>query len=486
MKQAQPPVRTRMAPSPTGEMHVGGMAMVLKNYAWAHRHGGQFVLRIEDTDKQREVAGGVEQIQNIIKAYGLSWDEGPGVGGPYAPYIQSQRLELYQKMAHLLVDKGKAYYCVCSKERLVKLREEAFKNKMAPKYDRRCLSNQAQVVAEVKKGQPYVIRLRVPDSDQVTFHDELRGDITVQTNQVDDQVLLKSDGFPTYHLAVVVDDHEMKITHILRGEEWLSSTPKHIWLYQAFGWDGPGELPKFIHIPVFLNPNGKGKMSKRHGTVSAQAFLDEGYLPEALLNFFMILGWAHPQQKEILTLDEYVQVFDPSDMSKNSVAFDLKKLDWLNGQYIRKLSQAELQAKIQPFLPADFPKKQLAEILPLVSQRLVKLSQVEELTEFFYRVFSPPWDELVKRSTADEVAQQLEITITSLKAVSDWSHDQLEQALRNLQIKHDWSKKQYFMMLRLAVTGKSATPPLFETMAVLGRDLVLERLNQARSALSKT
>ena len=315
-------VRTRMAPSPTGDMHVGSMGIVLKNYAFARKHGGSFVLRIEDTDKEREVEGAVSRIQNIITAYGLDWDEGPGKGGSHGPYVQSERIALYKEMAEQLVAEDKAYYCTCSKERLTELRDKQRAEKIPPKYDKHCRNKQSEVKKHISSGAPFVIRLKTPEDVAVTFTDVLRGEITFNSNAVDDQVLLKSDGYPTYHLAVVVDDHDMEITHVMRGEEWISSTPKHVLLYQAFGW----ELPTFVHVPVYLNPDGKGKMSKRKGTVSAQSFLDKGYLPEALLNFFMILGWAHPEEKEIISLEEYITLFDPKDISPKSVVFDVKML----------------------------------------------------------------------------------------------------------------------------------------------------------------
>ena len=355
-------VRTRMAPSPTGDMHVGSMGIVLKNYAYAKKHGGSFVLRIEDTDKVREVEGAVDRIQDIITAYGLDWDEGPGKGGDFGPYIQSQRIDLYTQMARELVENDKAYYCTCSKERLEEVRDSMRAQKLPPKYDQRCRNQQELVLGEMANGAQAVIRLKTPKDQDVSFTDLIRGTITFNSNTVDDQVLLKSDGYPTYHLAVVVDDHGMDITHIMRGEEWISSTPKHVLLYQAFGW----EMPVFAHIPVYLNPDGKGKMSKRKGTVSAQSFLDRGYLPEALLNFFMILGWAHPDEKEILSLEEYIQYFDPKDVSPKSVVFDMKKLDWMNGMYIRQLPLEELESKLQPFIPEEFPKEKVALVLPLI------------------------------------------------------------------------------------------------------------------------
>lgn len=467
------PVRTRMAPSPTGEMHVGSMAILLKNYAFAKKHGGQFLLRIEDTDKTREIENGVQMIQDIIHRYGLNWDEGP--------YLQSERLAIYQQKAEELVAGGQAYYCFCSKDRLAALKDQQLAAKTPPHYDRHCRSlTPAEVAAKLAAGESYVIRLKVPDDREIVFDDLLRGRIGFNSSLIDDQVLLKSDGYPTYHLAVVVDDHLMGITHIMRGEEWISSTPKHILLYEAFGFP----QPVFAHIPVFLNPDGKGKMSKRKGAVSAASFLERGYLPEALLNFFMILGWAREDQQEIMTLEEYIAAFDPKDLSSNSVAFDLRKLDWMNGVYIRRLSIAELAERIKPFVPATFPLEQLTAVLPLIQERLVTLADFAELTSFFTGEISYEPQLLLKKAANPElVQQQLQATIATLEAAAAWTDPVLESAIRQLQEQHDWHKGQYFMMLRIAVTGQKATPPLFATMEVIGRDLVLARLRQALTSL---
>ena len=294
---------------------------------------------------------------------------------------------------------------------------------------------------------------------------------------------MKSDGYPTYHLAVVVDDHLMEITHIMRGEEWISSTPKHILLYEAFDW----ELPIFAHIPIFLNPDGKGKMSKRKGTVSAQSFLDRGYLPEALLNFFMILGWARPDDVEIMSMVDYIERFDPADVSSKSVVFDIKKLDWINGIYIRKLESSELKQKIEKFLPNDFPKDKLDSILILVRERLERLSDIEELTSFFYRDIQLHDDAkkmLLKKSNVEEVLTQIEQTKSQLLEIEDWNTANIEEAVRKLQENKEWKKNQFFMMLRVAVTGRKATPPLFETIEIIGKKFTLERLNQAIKFLS--
>lgn len=470
-------VRTRLAPSPTGELHIGGLSMLLKNYAYAKKNDGQFVLRIEDTDQNRLVEGAAARLKKVIHDYGLAWDEGPDVGGPYGPYIQSQRLEIYREKAAELVKAGKAYHCFCSKERLKQLRTEQRAAKKLPCYDRHCLDlSSDEVKSRLEAGEPSVIRLKVPRDQTVVFNDLIRGEIKVASNELDDQVLLKSDGFPTYHLAVVVDDHLMKISHIMRGEEWISSTPKHILLYQAFGW----EPPLYAHIPVLLNPNGKGKMSKRQGAVSARSFLERGFLPEAVLNFLMILGWTPKDQREIMTLAEYIEEFEPTEISAKAVVFDLDKLKWMNGVYLRQLSLEELNERIQEFLPEDFPHEKLDLILPLVHERLETLNQIEDLTSFFYRPLDPEKKMLLKRGDVELVVKELELSTEALANISPWSIEQVEAELRALQEEYDWHRGQYFMMLRTAVTGRKVSPPLFETIHALGRELALKRLNHAK------
>ena len=476
MKQSSiRPVRTRMAPSPTGEMHVGSMATLLKNYAFAKKHGGQFLLRIEDTDQNRLIEGSEAQLQQIIRDYGLDWDEGPGKDGGHGPYIQSKRLEIYQQRAHELVAQGKAYYCFCSPERLAEVRAKQRAAKQPPRYDRHCYHLPlADAKKRIEAGEKYVIRLKVPANKKITFYDMLRGEITVNSNEVDDQVLLKSDGYPTYHLAVVIDDHLMEISHVMRGEEWISSTPKRILLYEAFGW----QPPIYVHLPIFLNPNGKGKMSKRKGTVSARSFLEKGYLPEAMLNFFMILGWTPQDQREILTLDEYIQEFDPHDLSAKSVVFDLDKLRWLNGMYIRKLTDVELKTRLKKFLPADFPANRFDLILPLIKERLETLADVEELTSFFYRDLELDKAKLLKKAEASLVTEELDLVKTAIADI-EWDISHIEQAIRGLQDQHQWKKSQFFMMLRLVVTGRKVSPPLFETIHVLGKKETISRLVKA-------
>jgi glutamyl-tRNA synthetase len=467
-----------MAPSPTGEYHVGHIATLLKNYAFAKKHGGKFVLRIEDTDQERKVEGAVERIMGVIRAFGLDWDEGPDKGGPYAPYTQSERLPMYRQAAQRLIESGAAYYCFATKEELDAVREKAIAQKQPPKYDGTYRDYPlAEAQKRVAAGEKYVIRLKVPKDEEVSFDDLIRGRITVQSNELDDTVLLKSDGYPTYHLAVVVDDHAMKISHVLRGEEWITSTPKHILLYKAFGW----EPPVYAHIPVFLNPDGKGKMSKRKGAVAAQDFINKGYLPEAMLNFFMILGLAPKDEQEILTLDQYIEQFDPADISSKSVVFDLDKLNWINGIYIRALDDSVLAEKLQSYLPIDFPQDLLSKVLPLIKERLVTLSDIEKLSTFFYREIQVPQELLLKKADADLVSKQLQLTHKKLSQAEVWNTPTIEEVIRELQTENEWKRSQYFMMLRIAVTGESATPPLFETMEVIGKEKVLDRIKNALS-----
>jgi glutamyl-tRNA synthetase len=479
------PHRTRMAPSPTGELHIGSLAMALKNYAWAKRTGGAFVLRVEDTDKVREVPGAIKRLQSVINAYGLDWDEGPVKGGPHEPYTQSDRLNIYRQHVDSLIATQKAYHCFCSPERLESVRESQRAQKIPPRYDQQCRFMSAdEVERRLRAHEPHVIRLAVPANQTVTFTDVLRGQISFETNGIDDQVLLKSDGFPTYHLAVVVDDYLMNITYIMRGEEWISSVPKHVLLYQAFGW----ELPIFAHIPVFLNPDGKGKMSKRKGTVSAQSFLDRGFLPEAVLNFLMILGWSHPEQQEIMSLAEYIAVFDPQDVNPHSVSFDITKLTWLNGIYIRRLSAAELYDHLLPFLPEDHQPARVKRLIPLVHERLETLTQFTELTAFVDHYSTPPNTELIAKSTPELVLEQLLALIEVVRGLEDstWEAEQLERLIRALQEERGWHKRQFFMMIRLATSGSRVTPPLFDTLVVIGQEAVIERLTLCITQLQDT
>lgn len=471
-------VRTRIAPSPTGKLHIGGLSVALKNYAYAKGRGGQFIIRIEDTDRERLVPEALENILSTLKAYGLDWDEGPDISGPHGPYTQSERLSIYQQYAKELVEKEHAYYCFCTKERLDEMRAKQQAEKQLPKYDRTCLNLSFEEIEEkLKAGIPHVVRLKVPRGETVTFTDLNRGDITFQTDGIDDQVLLKSDGYPTYHLGVVVDDHLMEITHVIRGEEWISSTPKHVLLYKAFDW----ELPIYAHMPDLLSPTGKGKMSKRHGDVSAEHFLEIGYLPEAMLNFLMILGWASSDQTEVLTLERYIKEFDIKDVSKKSVAFDTNKLDWLNGLYIRQLGEAELIKRLQPYKAPELSDEIFAKFLPLIKERLVKLSDIKELSVYLYQDPVLDQNELLKQAKMDTAQLQnyFKKVSQALLQLPEWSVPKIEEALRQLQLDLDLKPRSAFMSIRYALTGSEATPPLFDVIELLGKEKSIQRLQNA-------
>lgn len=463
-------VRTRIAPSPTGsDVHVGSVATALMNFAWAKKNNGQFVIRIEDTDQTRLVKGGEEQMLKTLDRIGLKADESPIVGGPYAPYRQSERLEIYKKYAEELVAKGKAYYCICTPERLTKMRAEQQAKKQVPKYDRLCLNNQKEVIKQIKEQKvPHVIRLLIPEG-QIKFQDAVRGEITIENKNLDDQVLLKSDGFPTYHLGVVVDDYLMKITHIIRGEEWLPSTPKHVLLYQAFGWD----LPVFAHISLLRNPD-KSKLSKRKNPVWTSYYLDQGIFPEALLNYLALMGWSHPEGKDIFSLDEYVKVFDIKDIQTSAPVFDPVKLEWMNGMYIRKYSVSSIKDKVLEFYAnkkVNLDKSLVEKSIPLIHDRIKKLSDYLPLCEFLFK--APEKYEV----SLDGKKEFFEKVKKALDKVSDWKTVTIGEVLVNLAKELNIKNSQFFADVRMAITGKKISPPLNESIEILGKEECLKRLN---------
>jgi glutamyl-tRNA synthetase len=360
------------------------------------------------------------------------------------------------------------------------MREEQQARGELPKYDKRCRHLTAEEVqTKLEQGLPHVIRLKVPAEGVVSWEDAIRGHVEFAVEHVDDQVLLKSDSFPTYHFAVVIDDYLMKITHVLRGEEWISSAPKHLLLYTFFGW----QPPVFAHMPLIRNAD-KSKLSKRKNDVSILSYRERGYLPEALLNFIALLGWSHPERKEIFSFEEFLQVMSLDRIQKTGPIFDTQKLDWMNGMYIRQLPVEELKQRLQPYLPEDFPTAQLDELLPLVLERLVTLKDIEELTSFFYRDISHDAVKLVRKSSPEEVVAQLHRTMKTLSQLSTWTVETLETTIRSLQETESYKKSQYFMMLRVSTTGREATPPLFDTIAVLGKDRTLQRLQAVADLLT--
>jgi glutamyl-tRNA synthetase len=469
-------VRTRIAPSPTGEYHIGHIRTVLYNYALAKKYRGQFILRIEDTDRVRYVPGTEEKIMQVIKAYGLSWDEGPDIGGKFAPYVQTQRLEIYKKYAQELIDKGNAYYCFCTSERLSKMREAQKKRKTAPRYDRCCLKlSKEETDRKSKSGAPYVIRLKVPENETISFNDLIRGEVQINSNDVDDQVLIKSDGIPTYHLAVVVDDHLMEITHVLRGEEWISSMPKQVLLYRYLGW----EMPVFAHLTVLLDPSGHGKMSKRRGSVFARQFLEDGYLPEAVLNFLMLLGWNPGTDQEIFSLDEFIQAFSLDNLHKKAPVFDRAKLDHLNNYYLCRKTNNELAKLLKPFLP-ELSIKQLAIAAPLIKERIKTLKEARELLEFVWACPDCPREMLLQKIKDCQIVK--EMLAAAKEIIAKFGIDEtkkLQEEMLKIIKERGWNTGCFFMVLRVAVCAKPITPPILESLPLIGKEESLSRIKTA-------
>ncbi len=482
-------IRTRLAPSPTGEIHVGSMRTLLYDYVLAKQSSGEMVLRIEDTDRERYVEGSVERALKVIKDYGLSWDEGPEVGGPNKPYFQSQRLDIYKKYALELVEKGFAYYCFCTQERLEEVREKQRKEKLAvTKYDRHCLNlSKEEIEKNLKDGVSYVIRLKVPNDTDVEVEDLVLGKLSFPSNDIDDQVLLKSDGFPTYHLAVVVDDHLMNITHVLRGREWLPSTPKHILLYKAFGWTPP----KFVHLPLLREVDSTKKLSKRTGSVSAVDFLKDGYLPEALLNFMMFLGWNPGTEKEIYSLDEFVKDFSIEKIQTSEMAaFDRQKLAWFNGVYIRNMKPEELWSRVVKWYEQYSEKLDLdkygnefnLKVLSLVQERLKTLAEFNDLTYYFYSKPSIDNGKLSEFSGSLEKAKEIIKNYLELyNSISDgeWNKDNLDKVSHEYLEKFNYKPKEAFMTLRYATCGVDFTPPLFDVFNLIGKKETISRLESS-------
>lgn len=473
-----------MAPSPTGEFHIGSMRTLLYNYAFAKKNGGHFILRVEDTDRERYVEGSLERTLQVIKDYGLEWDEGPEAGGPNGPYIQSERLEIYKKYAHELVEKGYAYYCFCTKERLDSLRKQQQEAHLpATRYDRHCLTlTPEQVKSNLDTGTPYVVRLKVPSDRTLVFKDIFLGEVSFPSNDVEDQILLKSDGFPTYHLAVVVDDHLMEITHILRGSEWLASTPKHILLYEFLGW----KMPATGHLPGLKEVGSTKKMSKRFGDVSAVEFLKNGYLPEALLNFLMLLGWNPGTEKEIFTLSEFINTFSLERIhTSDLVAFDREKLSWINGYYIRQLSDSALLERIKnwaerwqiPLVSAVTSGDFAIRVTGLIKDRMHTLGDFNQLAGYFFK--APEVDFLLLSKFSGDRWKDILSGFKQVFEKSDWEKDDTEKLSHDYVESCGFSLKEAFMTLRVAVTGETATPPLFDILSLLGKQEVLHRINSA-------
>jgi len=482
-------VRTRFAPSPTGFPHVGNIRTALFAWLFARHNGGSFIVRIEDTDVARRVKGAVEAILDGLRWLGLDWDEGPEVGGKYGPYFQSQRRDLYHEAARRLISQGDAYYCYCSPQRLGEMRAEQMRRKQPPGYDRHCryLSDEERAQQEAGGITP-VVRFKTPLEGQTRFTDLIWGDVVFENSTLDDLVLLKSDGYPTYHLANVVDDHEMEITHIIRAEEWLSSTPRHVLLYQALGY----ELPRFAHQPMLLGPD-RSKLSKRHGAVSMSEFREQGYLPEAMLNFLALLGWSLDDRTEIMSRQELIDNLSLERISRNAAIFNREKLDWMNGVYIRGLSLEDFTRRALPFLEKGLPRRikrplstdYVRKIMPLIQERARTLAEVPELVEFLF-VDELDYDSdllIVKNMNRESAVRALEVSRKRLNELKSFDEESLESLLRPLAVELELKTGQLFGTLRVATTGRTAAPPLFQTMVVLGRERCLERIGRALDKL---
>ena len=482
-------VRVRLAPSPTGpEPHVGNIRTAIFDWLLRQHEGGQFVVRVEDTDRNRYVPGAVETMLEALHWLGLDPDEGPGIGGPFAPYVESERLPSYVAATEQLIERGSAYRCYCTPERLDAMRRAQQEAKQPPRYDRRCrwLTPEERRSHE-EAGETWVVRFAVPLEGETHVHDLIRGEIIFANASQDDFIILKTDGYPTYHLAATVDDHAMQISHVLRGEEWLPSFPKHVMLYQALGYD----LPQFAHLPLILGTDRK-KLSKRQGDTAVSAFRREGYLPEALFNFLALLGWSLDDKTEIISREEFIANFSLDRVNKSPAILDLDKLTWMNGVYIRMLSEDLLACYVAEWLerelPAEVPRPldldYVGRLVPLIRERIKLLSEAVSLVDFFF--VSGPLEYSTQLLLGKRLAGEPRIALDALSAVLEaasavelWSAAALEGAIEPLAERLELKKGDLYGLIRVAVTGKTVTPPLFESMELLGRARTLDRLQDA-------
>ena len=491
-----PPVRVRFAPSPTGFLHIGGVRTALFNWLFARHYGGQFLLRVEDTDEKRYVPGAADDMMASLRWVGIDWDEGPDVGGPHAPYVQSQRndLGIYRAYVDQLLERGQAYMSFTTEEELERMRAEAAERGVkafrfrGPERDWP-LDRQRELAAA---GKPYTVRLKTPLDGTTSFSDLIRGgdQITVSNGELQDIVLLKSTGMPVYHLAHLVDDHLMGITHVMRSEEWVPSTPYHVLIYAALGW----RAPVFAHVPAVLRPDGRGKLSKRKDDVATNRFWERGYLAEAMFNYLALQGWSYDDKTELMTRDEVIERFTIDRVQASPARWNPDKLRDMNGIYIRKLPAGEVAERIAPFLsaagligapPSDDERAYVARLVPLIHERLEELGEAPELLEFFFRDVAYPDPALLvpKKMDAAGTAAALAAAHARLFALETWSEGQLEEELRALAEELGLKVGQLFGAIRVAITGRTVAPPLFETLAALGRDRSLARLEAAQQAL---
>lgn len=489
------PARVRFAPSPTGRLHIGGGRTALYNFLLARQTGGQFILRFEDTDRMRYQPETEQEIMDGLRWLGLEWDEGPDVGGPHAPYRQSERKNLYLKYAEILIDSGNAFRCFCTPQRLDEVRKAQQQNKQPMRYDGFCRDlDPAEGRARAAAGENHVIRFKMPREGSVICQDYIRGDIVVENKNLDDSILVKSDGLALYHLAAMVDDYEMEITHVFRSSEWLPTFPLHVHIYQAFGW----EQPHWVHLSVFLKPSGKGKMSKRESAEMVKdgqsVFLTDleglGYLPEAVNNWIALMGWSYDDRTEFFNLPDLIEKFSLEKLNPSPAAINFSKFDHFNGLHIRALSPDDLAARIKPFFTAagyDADMDTLRKLAPIIQERIPTLDEAPNMAGFFFKdSVEPELEDLVPRKTTTEEALTIARRAHAIIAgVPELTHAVAEQPLRDLADELEMSAGQVFSVLRSAVTGQKVSPPLFETMEILGKDVVLERIAHAVSMLER-
>ena len=471
-------VRTRYAPSPTGFMHVGNLRTALYEYLVAKSQGGKFILRIEDTDRERLVEGAVDFIYNTLKLAGLQHDEGPDIGGDFGPYVQSERKDMYLPYAEQLIRDGKAYRCFCSKERLEKIQKET----VGGGYDRHCRElPQEEIDRLLAEGVPYVIRQKMPIEGSTTFTDAVFGEITVENSELQDQILIKTDGYPTYNFANVIDDHTMGITHVVRGSEYLSSTPKYNLLYEAFGW----EIPTYIHLPLIMGKDADGnisKLSKRHGATGFYDLIDDGYLPQAIINYIALLGWCPKDNREIFTLAELEQAFDVSGISKSPAVFDYDKLTWFNGEYIKAMTDEQFAAICTPYFKEALGDTQIdyLKLAAILKQRTTKLTDIPEKIDFFAAL--PEYDKELfvnkkSKTNLENAPVMLRAVYDELSALQSWDHDSIHDALIGLAQKLEVKNGTVMWPARIAVAGKTITPGgAIEILDILGKDESLRRM----------
>ena len=474
-------VRTRIAPSPTGDPHVGTAYIALFNLVFARKHGGQFILRIEDTDQARSTEASEKQILEALQWLGLEWDEGPDVGGPHGPYHQSQRKDIYKKHVDILLEKQHAFHCFCSTERLTALRRQQMQDKTQPGYDGHCMHLSVDEVSErLAAKEPSVIRMKVPREGTCKFDDMLRGEVEIDWTQVDMQILMKGDGMPTYHLANVVDDHLMEISHVIRGEEWINSAPKHQLLYKYFDWD----MPILCHMPLLRNPD-KSKLSKRKNPTSINYYQRMGYMPEAVCNYLGRMGWSMPDEREKFSLPEMIEEFDISRVSLGGPVFDTEKLNWLNGQWLRELSEEDFGRKVSQWA---FNARYFQQIIPLVQGRVELFSDIAPLASFFLSGMLPLTEEDFesKKLEPATVKRLLQFLLWRMEAVRLWDRETIEATVVQLADELDLKLRDFLAPVFVAITGKPSATPVMDSMAVLGPDLTRARLRHGINILGGT